>query len=57
MSITEFKNRISLIIKFTLKMDKETVPLSIQKIFVKLYATNLKINLTDEMINNMIICE
>jgi len=54
MSIYEFKNRLNLIMNFTIKMDKESVPANIQRIFVKTYAATLKINLTDKMISDII---
>jgi hypothetical protein len=54
MNIPEFKYRILLIHKFTLKMDKENVPVGIQRILLKIYANTLKINLTDRMIDDII---
>jgi len=54
MSVREFKNRLALIRKFIVEMNKETVPQNIQKIVVKIYANNLKLNLTDKMIDDII---
>jgi len=54
MSIREFKNRLALIRKFIVEMNKETVPENVQKIVVKIYATNLNLNLTDKMIDDII---
>jgi hypothetical protein len=54
MNLSEFKNKISLIFSFTIKMNQEAVCNSIQEIFIKLYANSLNINLTDKMINNII---
>ena len=55
MNIIEFKNRIKLIVKFISKMNNETVPLTIQKIFIRTYASDLNINLTDKMIEAILI--
>ena len=55
MSITEFKNRTNHIVKFISKMNRETVPLDLQKVFIKMYAATLNINLTDNMVDNIII--
>jgi len=55
MNIIEFKNRIKLIVKFISKMNNETVPLNIQKIFIRTYACDLNINLTDKMIEAILI--
>ena len=54
MSIYEFKSRLSLIKGFIIKMNKETVPENTQKIIVRIYANNLKLNLTDKMIDEII---
>lgn len=54
MNIPEFKNTIMLIQRFTLKMDKENVPVGIQRILLKIYANTLKINLTDRMIDDIL---
>ena len=54
MSISEFKTRVNLIITFIIKMNKETLPHSIQKSTVKIYANSLDITLTNKMIDNII---
>ena len=54
MSISEFKTRVNLITSFIIKMNKETLPHSIQKIIIKIYANSLDINLTNKMIDNII---
>lgn len=54
MSVIEFKNKISLIRKFTSRMDRESVPPNTQRVMIKIYANTLKINLTDKMINDFI---
>lgn len=54
MNIREFKNRIDLIIDFTIKMNNELIPYNFQRIILKAYASMLKINLTDRMINDII---
>ncbi|MGE5630632.1 MAG: hypothetical protein ACM3TR_05970 [Caulobacteraceae bacterium] len=53
MGINEFKNRISLIISFTERMNEETIPYDIKKIMAKIYANTLSINLTDRMVDNI----
>lgn len=54
MTIPEFKNSIILIHRFTLKMDRENIPMDIQRILIKDYANTLRINLTDSMIDDLI---
>ncbi|KOA18444.1 hypothetical protein CLHOM_33460 [Clostridium homopropionicum DSM 5847] len=54
MSVREFKSRLALIRKFIIEMNKETVPESIQKIIVKIYAANLNLHLTDKMIDDIV---
>lgn len=54
MSISEFNSRINLIMSFTSKMNRELVPVGIQKVILKVYAATLKINLTDNMVNDII---
>jgi hypothetical protein len=53
MNIRELIKRISLIVSFTDKMSKEAVPYSSQKIFIKLYASELNFNLNDIMVENI----
>jgi len=57
MSIIEFKIKTILITRFKIKLNRETVPLSIQKIFMKKYAATLDINLTDKMIEFILISD
>lgn len=54
MTIPELKNSIMLIQRFTLKMDRENIPMNIQRILIKIYANTLRINLTDKMIDDII---
>ena len=54
MNVREFKSRIKNIVDFTTKMNKELIPCSFQRIIIKVYASTLKINLTDKMINDII---
>jgi hypothetical protein len=54
MNANELMKRINLIVAFTSKMNIEAVPLSTQKIFMKLYTTKLKFNLNDKMIENIL---
>jgi hypothetical protein len=53
MSISEFKKRVNLIITFVARVNEETIPPDIKKVMVKVYATTLKINLTDRMIDSI----
>jgi hypothetical protein len=53
MSIREFKNNVNLIIKFVARVNEESVPTDIKRIMVKIYATTLRINLTDSMVDSM----
>lgn len=54
MNISEFRNRIFLIISFVIKMNEETIPCNIKKIILKIYASTLRINLTDRMVDSII---
>jgi len=54
MGVGEFKNRIGFIRDFADKMDKETVPWATQRILIKIYASTLRINLTEKMIGDII---
>lgn len=54
MNAYELMKRIDLIISFIVKMDKELVPLNIQKIYIKNYARDLNFNLTDSIIDNIL---
>ena len=53
MSISEFKNRVNLIVSFAVRMQEETVPYDIRKTMLKVYATTLQINLTDPMVDSI----
>jgi hypothetical protein len=53
MSISEFKKRVNLIITFVARVNEETIPPDIKKVMVKVYATTLKINLTDRMVDSI----
>lgn len=53
MSIREFKNRVHLIMNFVERVNEETMPHDIKKVMVKIYATTLKINLTDRMVDSI----
>jgi hypothetical protein len=54
MSIHEFRSRLDFIKEFIIKMNKETVPTNTQKVIIKIYATHLKLNLTDRMIDDIL---
>jgi len=53
MSISEFKNNIKLIIHFVARINEENIPNEIKKTMIKIYATTLKINLTDKMVDSI----
>jgi len=54
MSVSEFKNRVNLIVNFVDKVNKEAIPHEIKKTMVKIYANTLKINLSDKMADSII---
>lgn len=54
MSIVDFKRRIILIDNFIKKMNAENIPGNVKPIILKLYASSLKIHLTDKMACDMI---
>ncbi len=54
MSIVEFRRRIILIDKFIKKMNAENIPGNVKPIMLKLYASSLKIHLSDTMACNML---
>ncbi|MDF2890107.1 MAG: hypothetical protein K0R80_474 [Clostridia bacterium] len=53
MSIREFKNSVNLIINFVARVNEETIPHDIKKAMVKVYASTLRINLTDRMVDSI----
>lgn len=53
MSISQFRNRLYLIKQFIEKMNREAVPPKLQRIIVKIYAADLRINLTNKMIEDI----
>lgn len=57
MSIYEFKYNIDLIKSFRKKLYKEPIPIKAQKVILKFYAKTLKINLTDKMLDDILISE
>lgn len=54
MSISEFKDKINLIICFVSRVNEEAIPYDIKKTMVKIYANSLKINLSDSMVDSII---
>ena len=50
MNLANFQNKLDLIQSYTMKLKRENVPMTIQKILIKTYADDLKINLTNKMI-------
>ncbi|MGF7057021.1 hypothetical protein [Brassicibacter mesophilus] len=55
MSLQAFKSTLCLILEFARKAEKESMPFFTQKIFIKTYASTLKLNLTDKMIEEIIL--
>jgi hypothetical protein len=55
MTIQEFKNRLSLIISFTVKMKDATIPHGAQRIMLRIYAGRMKLNLTDRAIDSILL--
>ena len=54
MSIVEFKRRIILIDRFIRKMNAENIPGNVKPIMLRLYASSLRIRLSDKMACDMI---
>ncbi|MCM1990170.1 hypothetical protein [Oceanirhabdus seepicola] len=54
MYISEFGEKLNLITLFVYTVNDERVSTQIQKHLIKSYAQNLRINLTDEMIGELI---
>jgi hypothetical protein len=50
MSIATYFKNMNYIRNFASKLKREEIPDSMQKIFIKVYAKDLKINLTNNMI-------
>lgn len=53
MSVIEFKNCVKLIMNFVSKVNSETISGDIKRTMVKLYASSLKINLSDNMVDSI----
>lgn len=54
MNIMEFTQKINLLNLFVTTVNDEKVSTKIQKYLIKSYANNLRINLTDKMIGELI---
>ncbi len=54
MDIIEFTQKLNLITLFVYTVNDEKVSSQIQKHLIKSYANNLKINLTDNMVGELI---
>lgn len=50
MNLLIFQSRLYFLSKYALKLRKENMPFKSQSIFLKVYAKDLKINLTNKMI-------
>ena len=53
MDIVEFKNKVNLIYLFVARLNEENFPNDIKKVMVKVYANTLRINLSDNMADNI----
>lgn len=56
MSVKIFQKNIRYIVSFTKKLKRENIKASDQKILIKSYAYNLNINLTNKMIEELLVC-
>lgn len=54
MNIVEYKNNVNQIIHFTARINEEHIPDEIKRIMVKVYASTLRINLSDRMADSVI---
>lgn len=50
MTLHTFQNKIILILNYVDKLKRENVPMTTQRILVRTYANDLEINLTNDMI-------
>lgn len=55
MTIYNFQNRLNLILRFALKLKKEEIPKSDKKTLIRSYAMSLNINLTNKMIDEVLL--
>lgn len=53
MIISEFKDKMNLIISFVAKVNEEAIPNDIKRAMVKVYANTLRINLSDRMVDSI----
>lgn len=54
MNIMEFARKLDLLNIFVITVNDENISTKIQKYLIKSYANNLRINLTDKMIGELI---
>ena len=54
MSLNEFKHKYNLIYRFVKKMNAEDIPGNVKPIMLKLYASSLKIRISDKMAQDLI---
>ena len=54
MNIMEFSEKLTLLNLFITTVNDDNISIKIQKYLIKSYANNLKINLTDRMIGELI---
>lgn len=55
MSLNEFKSKINLLQGFASRLSDEFVPINVQKVIVKVYAKSININLSDKMLDDLLI--
>ncbi|MCT4563477.1 MAG: hypothetical protein N4A68_04085 [Maledivibacter sp.] len=50
MTLSTFQNKIVLILNYVDKLKRENIPMTTQSILIRTYANDLEINLTNDMI-------
>lgn len=54
MSLLRFRTKVNSIHNFVRKLEREDTPISTQKILIKVYATHLRMHLTDKIIEELL---
>lgn len=50
MTLDIFQNKLNLILSYVNKLNREAIPINTQQILIRTYANDLEINLTNDMI-------
>lgn len=50
MTLSTFQNKVVLLLNYVDKLKRENIPMTTQRILIKTYANDLEINLTNDMI-------